>query len=87
LDGLAPLLQKHYAKDATAGRSAAKMLSSLKDWVDAAHFYRHEEGAEKIAQPPLKLAVYIVSTGASHLRWLAEIDASSIILEETGPRR
>jgi len=53
------------------------MLNGLKDWVDAAHFYRHEERrAEEVAQPPLKLAVYIVSTGASHLRWLAELDAS-----------
>jgi hypothetical protein len=29
------------------------MLASLKDWVDAAHFYRHEEGtADEVAQPP-----------------------------------
>jgi hypothetical protein len=26
---------------------------------------RHEEGAEEVAQPPLEVAVYIVSTGAS----------------------
>jgi uncharacterized protein YqgV (UPF0045/DUF77 family) len=76
LDGLVPLEQKLYAEDETTRRSSAKMLSSLKDWVDAAHFYRHEEGAEEVAQPPLRLAVYIVSTGASHLRWLAELDTS-----------
>jgi hypothetical protein len=76
LNGLAALLQRLYAQDDTAQRSAGKMLGGLKDWVDAAHFYRHEEGAEEVAQPPLKLAVYIVSTGASHLRWLAEVDAS-----------
>jgi hypothetical protein len=76
VDGLAPLLQRSYAQDETARRSAAKMLNSLKDWVDAAHFYRHEQGAEEVAQPPLRLAVYIVSTGASHVRWLAELDAS-----------
>jgi hypothetical protein len=69
-----PLLQ--HAQDDTARRSAAKMLSSLKDWVDAAHFYRHEQGIpDEVAQPPLGLAVYIVSTGASHVRWLAELDA------------
>jgi hypothetical protein len=77
LNGLAPLLQKHYAQDETAQRTAAKMLNGLRDWIDAAHFYRHEEGVQEgVAQPPLKLAVYIVSTGASHLRWLAELDAS-----------
>jgi len=29
-----------------------------------------------VAQPPLTLAVYLVSCGAAHLRWLAELDAS-----------
>ena len=53
------------------------MLASLKDWVDAAHFYRHEPGTEEVAQPPLPLAVYLVSIGASHLRWLAELDGAS----------
>jgi len=34
-----------------------------KDWVDAAHFFRHEQGmADEVA-------------GAAHLRWLAELDA------------
>jgi hypothetical protein len=76
IDGLAPLLQRLYSQEDTARRSATKLLNSHKDWVDAAHFYRHEEGAEEVAQPPLNLAIYIVSTGASHLRWLAELDAS-----------
>ena len=47
-----------------------------KDWVDAAHFFRQEQGmADEVAQPPLGLAVHIFSTGAAHLRWLAELDA------------
>jgi hypothetical protein len=75
LDALLPLLQKLYAADAVALRSSTKMIGSLKDWVDAAHFYRHEQGAQEVAQPPLTLAVYLVSSGASHLRWLAELDA------------
>ncbi len=76
LDGLAPLLQHKYAADETALRVSAKILGSLKDWVDAAHFYRHEPGAEEVAQPPLEVAIHILSTGASHLRWLAELDAA-----------
>jgi hypothetical protein len=74
-DDLGPIIDKLYATDDTARNSARKMLASLKDWVDAAHFYRHEPGTEDVAQPPLALAVYLVSTGASHLRWLAELDA------------
>jgi len=54
LDGLTPVLQRHYERDDVARRSSAKMLNSLKDWVDAAHFYRHEAGKpDQVAQPPL----------------------------------
>jgi hypothetical protein len=76
LNDLAPLLQKAYPDEGAAQRSSAKMLSSFKDWVDAAHFNRHEQGTpDEAAQPSLGLAVYIVSAGASHVRWLAELDA------------
>jgi hypothetical protein len=74
LAALAPILQRLYVQDSTALRAVQKMLASLKDWVDAAHFYRHEEGSEEPAQPPLQLAIYIVGSGLTHLRWLAEID-------------
>ena len=30
-----------------------------------------------LAQPPLPLAVYLVSAGAAHLRWLAELDPAN----------
>jgi hypothetical protein len=43
---------------------------------DAAHFYRHEAGHEEPVQPPLTLAVQMVSHGATFLRWLAEMDAT-----------
>jgi hypothetical protein len=69
-------LQARNANDAAALRSSLKMLNSFAEWIDAAHFYRHEQGSEEIAQPPLELAVYIVSTGASHLRWLTGLDGS-----------
>lgn len=78
-DKIVPLIQKVYAADATASRAATKLLASFKDWIDAAHFYRHEQGkADEVAQPPLALAVHIVSTGAAHIRWLAEMDRDAI---------
>lgn len=77
---LAPNLQAMFADDRAAQGVAMKLLASFREWVEAAHFYRHEPGTEEIAQPPLPLAIYLVSTGASHLRWLAEIDAAN-----TGP--
>jgi hypothetical protein len=78
LDDLMPLLDRQYSADATALRSSNKMLRSLKEWVDAAHFYRHEQGTEHIAQPPQSLAIYLVSSGAAHLRWLAELDEATL---------
>jgi hypothetical protein len=74
---LKPILQKVYAGDTPALGASKKMLESLKEWVDAAHFYRHEAGSESIAQPPLNLAVHLVSVGAANVRWLIELDQAS----------
>jgi hypothetical protein len=70
-------LQAKNANGGAALRSSLRMLNSFAEWIDAAQFYKHEQGSEDVAQPPLELAIYIVATGASHLRWLAELDASS----------
>jgi hypothetical protein len=72
-----PLLQAAHAGDNVAQSASGKLLTSFKEWIDAAHLYRHEQGKEEVAQPPLTLAVYLTSTGASHLRWLAELDAAN----------
>jgi hypothetical protein len=76
LDRLQPLIQAAMVGNPTAGPAALKLLASFKDWVDAAHFYRHEAGAEEVSQPPLTLAVHMTSLGASFVRWLAELDAA-----------
>jgi hypothetical protein len=73
---LRPSIERAYPGDRRAQEAGKEMLRSLADWIDAAHHYRHEEGKpDTIAQPPLTLALYLVSTGAAHLRWLAELDA------------
>lgn len=71
---LAPLVQKAYVSDATAARALAKAVGAYKSWIDAAHFYRHEQGVEEPTQPPLEAAILLVSQGASFLRWLIELD-------------
>lgn len=76
-DRLKPLIDAAFAGDKPALAASAKMLESLRDWIDAAHNYRHEAGTEEVAQPPLQVAVYMVSVGAAHLRWLAELDAKT----------
>ena len=41
------VLQASYKDDKPALGAASKMLGGFKDWVDAAHFYRHEPGSEE----------------------------------------
>jgi hypothetical protein len=71
---LAPLLQKLNAGDPASAGASAKLLRSFKEWIEAAHFYRHEPGHEEPKEPPLEIAVLMVSSGAIWLRWLAELD-------------
>jgi hypothetical protein len=76
-DLLRPVLQRQFSEDKTALQVSMKVLEAFKDWIEAAHFYRHEQGEEDVAQPPLAVAVQLVSLGAANLRWLAEIDAAN----------
>jgi hypothetical protein len=71
---LGPAIQKAYTDETVALRAANKQLASFKDWVDASHNYRHEQGSEDPVQPPSELAVLAVSNGASYLRWLIALD-------------
>ena len=73
---LKPVIERCYTGDRRAQDATDKLLQALRGWIDAAHEYRHEEGKpDVVAQPPLTLTVYLVSAGAAHLRWLAELDA------------
>ena len=73
-DNLGPVIQSVFASDPTAKNAASKLLGSFKEWTDGAHFYRHANKTEQSNQPPLEFAILLVSTGASFLRWLIELD-------------
>lgn len=78
LNQLESILQKHYADDRTASGATAKLLASFKHWTEACHFYRHEPGTpDEIAQPPLELAIHLISVGAAFIRLMVEIDAAN----------
>ena len=51
-----------------------KTLDAFKSWINAAHFYRHEEGVEEPNQPSEEVAILLISQGLSYVRWLAQID-------------
>lgn len=74
-DQLSPIFEKLYGRDSAAMGAARKILASFKDWIDACHFYRHESGQQDVSQPSLSLTVHLVSSGASFIRLLAELDA------------
>jgi hypothetical protein len=71
---LRPVVDRTLGHDASARSAAHQILVGFKAWVIAAHNYRHEQGTEEPAQPPLSIAVLMVSQGAAFVRWLAELD-------------
>lgn len=73
-DNIGRLLQANYANHPTMQRSSAQILKSFGGWIDAAHHYRHEEGAEELSQPADELAIVLISEGMSFVRWLVAID-------------
>ena len=74
VDKVVPLLAKLTAGDPASAGASTKLLRSFREWIDAAHFYRHEAGHEEPKAPPLEITVLLVSAGAGWVRWLAELD-------------
>src|SRR5262245_36684949 len=73
---LRPLVQQAYDGDEPAQRAAGRMLSALREWVEATHEYRHRPGDARPADAPTDVAILAISQGASFLRWLARLDAN-----------
>ena len=74
---LKPMLKSAYTDDEVALKAANQFLSGLSDWINAAHVYRHGQEVEEPAEPPVDLAVAMVSSGTAYLRWLVRLDLSS----------
>lgn len=74
IKSLQTVVQNLYDQDSTAQRAANKAVNAFGDWVDACHNYRHEDGVEEPSQPPLELALLLISQGSSFLRWLINLD-------------
>jgi hypothetical protein len=72
---LRAIVDKHLSGDDAAHAAAHHVVASFKDWVLAAHNYRHAQGTPEPSDPPLSLALLMISEGAGFIRWLAELDA------------
>jgi hypothetical protein len=66
-------VQAQAGADRTAKLVAEKALDGFSKWVEAAHFYRHAQKEEEPSQPPLPLVIFMLSTGAANIRWLASL--------------
>jgi hypothetical protein len=73
-DKIGAKLQSRYDGHPTLQRASAKALEGFKDWIDAAHNYRHEQGVEAPSQPCEEIGILLISQGLSFVRWLAQLD-------------
>jgi hypothetical protein len=63
-----------YNADPVGKKVTAELFDSMGRWVDAGHNYRHGQTADEPVAPDEQLAVHILSTGSSYLRWLTQMD-------------
>ena len=53
---------------------ASAILDSLKEFVNGVHYYRHGQAEEAVVEPPLAIAIYILSQVSNAIRLLIPID-------------
>lgn len=56
-----------------AKHAALRQAAAFAEWTNSCHQYRHEQGHEKPISPPFDLAVSLISSGYSYLRWLVSM--------------
>ena len=71
-------IQSFYADQETVKITSQKNLEGFTDWIDAAHFYRHEQGKPLPNQPTEELALLMISHGLTFLRWLVAFDRKKL---------
>ncbi|MEF2552255.1 hypothetical protein VQ042_12905 [Aurantimonas sp. A2-1-M11] len=70
-DHLEPLVAQAYGNDPVAQRSAQRLVASFREWVEAAHHYRHGQPQEAPVGMPAELQILAMNEGAAFIRWLA----------------
>ncbi len=74
---LKPVVLSVYDGDEVAADTVSKMMDGFGCWVDSIHNYRHGQGKEEPVEPTSDFTVYVLSSGASYLRWLVGIDEAT----------
>jgi hypothetical protein len=71
--------QAFYSKHVTALAAAPEdvaakmMLRSLGEWISACHQYRHADDNLMPTPPSRDFAIWVISSGLSHLRWMLAV--------------
>lgn len=63
-----------FGDDETARNTVSLSFDGFANWVHGLHNYRHGQGKEGPVAPPLDFTIYVLSSGAAFLRWLAGLD-------------
>ncbi len=65
-----------YKDDGTTFKVTCELFDGFAHWVDALHNYRHGQASDEPVAPSEGVAIYVLSSGSSFLRWLAGINNS-----------
>jgi FtsZ-binding cell division protein ZapB len=63
-----------YTEDETARKVVSQLFDGFAHWVDGLHNYRHGQVSDEPVAPTEDMAIYVLSSGSSLLRWLIEIN-------------
>jgi hypothetical protein len=72
-----PMIPRAYPADDAACDAARSMLEAFGGWVASAQQYRHGQRAEEPRSPPMDLAVAILSSAGTYIRWLVELEQTA----------
>jgi hypothetical protein len=74
-DNLTPLILSRVPRqDPTELRATEELLESFGSWANSLHAYRHGQGVPDPVAPSPEFSAFVLSSGASYLRWLLEFD-------------
>ena len=69
-------------KDSIEIKTVGSLFDGIALLVDGLHNYRHGQPVENPVAPSMAVTIYVISTVASALRWLATIDAKQQFLSQ-----
>lgn len=70
---LKPKLDLLYSGDDISAKVSTQQIAHAVGWTEACHYYRHGQPATAPIQPPAEIAINLISSGTSIIRWLIHV--------------